>query len=162
MVGDHPLLGVGPDNFLHYYAPRRAPGAPWYNNCQPGEGYIEPGAIDEPCLSHPHNEILDFWLSTGILGLLSFIWLEVIFWRVSLRGWARWRVRREAPLALGAMAAMLAALVHGLVDNSYFLIDLSLIFWYLVALASFLARRDPDPGERGDSPWVENRAAVLS
>jgi hypothetical protein len=33
---------------------------------------------------------------------------------------------------------MLAGLVHGLVDNSYFLMDLAVIFWLLCASMSFL------------------------
>jgi hypothetical protein len=39
-----------------------------------------------------------------------------------------------APLALGALAAMVAALAHGLVDNFYFVPDLAVAFWLLLAL----------------------------
>jgi O-antigen ligase len=143
MVRKHPLVGVGPDNFLHYYAPQRAPGAPWYNPCKPGLGYVEPDALAEPCTSHPHDELLDFWLSTGLLGLIAFLWLEVRFWLVATTFWRRLRSSTEAALVLGAMAAMAAILVHGTVDNSYFLMDLALIFWFLFGLMSFLTSESP-------------------
>jgi len=130
MIHNHPLLGVGPDNFQRYYAPTRQEDR-WQHDCAPGLGYMQPSEGWEPCLSHPHEEILDFWLSTGILGLIAYAWLQVMFWRRALKDWF---VRRDA-LTLGVMGAMLAGLVHGLVDNSYFLPDLALIFWLLCALA---------------------------
>jgi O-antigen ligase len=141
MLRDHPLIGVGPDNFLHYYAPTRRQDL-WQRICAPGLGYMEPGAGAEPCLSHPHNVVLDFWLGTGILGLLAFLWLQLSFWRMAAHAWRRWRDTPNGALALGAMAAMVAALAHGLVDNSYFLVDLAVVFWLLCGLISFLAQPD--------------------
>ena len=44
-------------------------------------------------------------------------------------------------LLAGSMAAMLAALIHGLVDNSYFLEDVALLFWMLCAFVSYAATR---------------------
>lgn len=131
MIHDHPLLGVGPDNFQRYYAPTRKENL-WQRVCRPGLGYMQPGEGSEPCLSHPHNEVLDLWLTSGILGLLAFVWIQVVFWR---RAIGAWRLAHN-PLVLGAMGAMLAALVHGLVDNSYFLPDLALIFWVLCAVVT--------------------------
>ena len=135
----HPILGVGPDNFNYYYAPRV--GQQLYSPCR-GQGYLiesDPAASNEPCLSHPHNEVLDFWLSTGIIGLIAAVWLQVVFWRslYRARSTTRWPWRDALVLACGA--AMLAGLIHGLVDNSYFLMDLSLLFWLLCVLAQRLA-----------------------
>jgi tetrahydromethanopterin S-methyltransferase subunit C len=42
-------------------------------------------------------------------------------------------------LVLGVSAGMLAGVIHGLVDNSYFLVDLSILFWTFCALVSFAA-----------------------
>jgi len=141
MIHDHPILGIGPDNFQHYYAPVHGdnvgPNARWASGrCYHGLGYMEQAAHSEPCLSHPHDEFLDFWLSTGIAGLAAFIWLQAVFWRII------WRRRNELgslPVLLGAGTAMLASLLHGLVDNSYFLVDLSLIMWVLFGVASLSA-----------------------
>ena len=148
MVRDRPVFGAGPDNFQRLYAPTRTQDK--YNNlCLPGLGYMRPGAGSEPCLSHPHDEFLDFWLSAGILGLVAYLWLLYVFWRhaihayrVDADGWRR-------ALSLSVMAAMLAAIIHGLVDNSYWLVDLSLLFWLLCAAVSWLfdeaaGTSDPD------------------
>ncbi|HLJ68832.1 MAG TPA: O-antigen ligase family protein [Chloroflexota bacterium] len=135
MIRDHPVFGVGPDNFLTYYAPTRSQDR-WQRECAPGKGYMVAAAGDEPCLSHPHNVVLDFWLSTGVLGLTSFLWLQAVFWRESVRAYRRLGGVMQLLLA-GAMAAMLASLAHGLVDNSYFLEDLAIFFWLLCGFVSF-------------------------
>ena len=45
---------------------------------------------------------------------------------------------------LGALAAMTAALVHGLVDNFYFVPDLALAFWLLLALVEWPVQQTTD------------------
>lgn len=129
MIRDHPLLGIGPDNFQHYYAPTRAEDR-WQTQCAPGAGYVGTDAHGEPCQSHPHNEVLDFWLSTGAVGVVAFIWIQIIFWRDVAVG-----IVVRDPLVLGVAAAMVASLIHGLVDNSYFLPDLAVLFWIMCAIA---------------------------
>jgi O-antigen ligase len=111
MLRDHPLLGVGLDNFVYIYQ----------------QSYLREGAAAEPSLSHPHNWVLNFWLSLGVLGLVAFGWLLLRFWRQARRGLPNWMVAG----ALGAVADML---VHGFIDNSYFLVDLAFVFWLCLAL----------------------------
>jgi putative inorganic carbon (HCO3(-)) transporter len=137
MVRDRPVLGIGPDNFQRLYAPTLAQDK--YNHlCPPGLGYMQPGAGSEPCLSHPHDEFLDFWLSAGILGLISYLWLFYVFWAEGLRLWRGPTGPWARTLALAVMAGMLASMIHGLIDNSYFLADLSLFFWLFCAAVSWL------------------------
>ena len=64
MLRDHPLLGVGLDNFLYEY-PK----------------YILPEAWREPNLSHPHNIVLDFWVRLGIGGVFILFWLLAAFYK---------------------------------------------------------------------------------
>lgn len=120
---DHPLTGVGLDNFLYYY-PR----------------YILPHAVMEPDISHAHNIFLDFWTRLSILGLLVLALLQGVFWRrvqnllrKPVASYYRWFV-------LGLAASMVDFLVHGLIDNSYFLIDLAFMFWLTYALVTILDR----------------------
>jgi len=40
---------------------------------------------------------------------------------------------------LGTGAAMLAGLLHGLVDNGYFLVDLSALMWLMFGIASMFS-----------------------
>ena len=138
MIRDRPLLGIGPDNFQRLYAPTRAENK-YQRVCAPGKGYIQPGAGAEPCLSHPHDEFLDFWLSAGILGLLSYLFLLYVFWKTGVVTWRRAKVPMTRTFVLAAMAAMLAGMIHGLIDNSYFLVDLSLFFWLFCAIVSWFA-----------------------
>lgn len=121
MIRDHPLLGVGPDNFLYQYRGR----------------YILPSAWQEPDLSHPHNFLLDHWSRLGILGLAAGVWLQVAFWRTALP-LRRLRDADSRALALGFMGAMADMLAHGLVDHSFFLIDLAFVFFLIVGLTQAL------------------------
>jgi O-antigen ligase len=112
MFRDHPWLGVGLDNFLYQYRSR----------------YILPTAWQEPDLSHPHNILLDYGCRLGVCGLVAGLWLQVAFWRLALP------LRRLADpdrraLALGLMGSMVNLLAHGLVDVSYFVIDLAFAFF---------------------------------
>lgn len=141
MIRDHPILGIGLDNFQTYYAPRSGDGVglnakQQSGRCKHGLGYMLKNASNEPCFSHPHNFVLDFWLSTGIVGLAAFLWLQTVFWSIL------WRARalvNLSPVLLGTGGAMLASLLHGLVDNAYFLVDLSALMWLLFGVASMYA-----------------------
>jgi putative inorganic carbon (HCO3(-)) transporter len=125
MLADHPIFGVGPDQFLNQFQAH----------------YITPDLQQESFTAHPHNLILDYWLSLGIMGLLILVWLLWRYFREAI-GAVRNLARGPGPgpgrdpanwahraLALGLLAGMLDFLLHGLVDNSYFLMDLALIFW---------------------------------
>ena len=118
MIRDHPLFGVGLDNFLYQY-PR----------------YMLPEAWQEPDLSHPHNLILDWWTRLGVLGVVALIWLEVAFFKAALRLYRDLEDEGMRILSLGLMASMVDFLAHGLVDNSYFLVDLAFIFCLTLGLA---------------------------
>jgi len=117
MVLDHPVLGIGLDNFAYLYQ----------------QVYLREGAAAEPNLSHPHNWLLHVWLELGLVGLIAFCWLLVRFWfraRAALsRTDTRW-------LVAGAGGAMADLLIHGFIDNSYFLVDLAFVFWLCLALVA--------------------------
>ena len=129
MIRDHPLFGVGLDNFLYHY-PR----------------YMLPAAWQEPDLSHPHNILLDWWTRLGVLGVGALIWLEVAFFRLGLRLYRSLGEGELRALVLGLMASMVGFLAHGLIDNSYFLVDLAFVFFLtlgIVGRLSSLSHRKP-------------------
>jgi O-antigen ligase len=135
MIADHPVTGIGLDQFLYRYRGQ----------------YIAPDAWQEPDLSHPHNVALDFWLRLGMLGALLLILLQVAFWFRSLTIWrhtARTDWVRRA-LIIGAMGSMAGLLVHGLVDNSVFVNDLALVFMLLLAIPASLAVSQTVPSPDG-------------
>ncbi|MBL8096800.1 MAG: O-antigen ligase family protein [Anaerolineales bacterium] len=135
MFVDHPWLGVGPDNFLYAYR----------------SYYILPAAWEEPNLSHPHNILMDFISRLGAPGLLVGVALIAGFWRAAwLQALAR-RSRRDGlgfALTVGMMGAVADMLGHGLVDHSFFLVDLAGVFMLCAALVQIVDVRAPtDPGE---------------
>jgi O-antigen ligase len=92
--------------------------------------YIREGGMAEPNLSHPHNWLLNFWLELGLPGLAAFVWLLARFYQ---------RVRDALAcdrtwIVAGAAGAMADVLVHGMIDNSYFLVDLAFLLWLLLSL----------------------------
>jgi O-antigen ligase len=130
MFREHPLLGVGPDNFLYHYRGR----------------YILPAAWEEPHLSQAHNVFLDYATRMGVAGLAVGAWLQVAFWRAALP------LRRLADpdrraLALGLMGSMVSFLAHGLVDASYFLIDLAFAFFMTLGVVQWLSRSETHGNE---------------
>ena len=85
--------------------------------------------------------LLDIWLRISPLGLIAMLWLLVDFFR---RGIVYLRTTAGDPLVVGALAAMAGAVMHGLVDQFYFVPDLAFVFWLLIALMehrTYVARR---------------------
>jgi O-antigen ligase len=83
---------------------------------------------------YPHNIVLTFWSETGLLGLAAFTWIMFTGFVQSWRGW-RARQSEWRPLELGVFLALVAVVVHGLVDVPYFKNDLAFEFWVLLGLA---------------------------
>jgi putative inorganic carbon (HCO3(-)) transporter len=114
MLRDHPILGAG----LSGFATRLAP---YWN------------ATHTDRFTYPHNIVLNFWSETGIAGVLAFAWILGAGFASAWAGWrksaAGWRA-----IHLGVLLALVAVVVHGLVDVPYWKNDLSFEFWVLLAL----------------------------
>jgi O-antigen ligase len=117
MLRQHPVFGAGMSAFQQTIQP-----------------YIKGLLTDQQLVMYPHNLVLNFWTETGLLGLVAFIGILIQAFRTSLWGWRRsangWR-----PLCLGVLLAMVAVIVHGMVDVPYWKNDLSLEFWSLLAVS---------------------------
>jgi O-antigen ligase len=115
MLKDRPIFGSGLFGFARGIQPYR-------------------GGVYEENLIYPHNFVLNMWTETGLLGLAAFLWLLVQTFRVSWKGWTSgpqsWRA-----IQLGIVLAMVAIVIHGLVDVPYFKNDLALEFWTFLGLA---------------------------
>ncbi len=123
MALDHPLLGVGPDNFLYAYRTR----------------YVLPSAWEELNLSHPHNILLDLWTRLGLIGAAVGGWALIAALRAAWRQFRTGAADRW-PLALGLLAGLVATVTHGLIDNSLFLPDLMGLFVVAVGLLRRMGR----------------------
>jgi hypothetical protein len=94
---DHPLLGLGPDNFRHAYG-----------------GYLGRWETDERL--HANNFYIEILSTLGLLGLLALATLIATLARTARRA-AAWPPARVLTFGIGA--ALAAYLVHGTLD--YFL-----------------------------------------
>lgn len=75
---------------------------------------------------YPHMIFLNMWSELGLLGLIVFAWIGVIWIREAWHGNSS--DRRQAFVAIVPLFVML---VHGLVDVPYFKNDLAFVFWLL-------------------------------
>jgi len=122
MLKTKPILGAGLSGYQSAVAPFHQ------------KKYIE-------IFMYPHNIILNFWSEIGLLGLLAFIWLVVIFFRKigDLKDLNyRLQITDYRLLIAGAMVTLLS---HGLVDVPYFKNDLSVLFWILFGLVVVISRK---------------------
>ncbi|HEY7349239.1 MAG TPA: O-antigen ligase family protein [Ktedonobacterales bacterium] len=132
MIRDHFLLGTG----LHSFSTLFRPTAPNSYMLQALDG--QTSGAPQASTPHPHDFLLDFWVSTGLLGEIGVLWVLGAFATVFVRTYrlcARLsQARLLQRLLLGIAGAMLASVIHGLVDNFYFLPDLALTFWFFMGI----------------------------
>lgn len=112
MLSDHPIIGAGLSNYQAGIAP--------YHILKWAEIYL-----------YPHNLFLNFWSEIGLIGLILFFWLVILFFREGLER-LRDQNRGSHLLTEVLLASMLIILIHGLVDVPYFKNDLSVFFWLLM------------------------------
>ena len=98
--------GIGPGNFQEQYLV--------YQKHFPS--YLE------WAVPHPHSLYLSFWLQSGLVGLVAFLFI--------LRQWFKQVFKvEERVVKTIAISIMLYILIHGIVDTTYFKNDLAVIFW---------------------------------
>ena len=112
MLRDNPILGVGLANYQNKFKP--------YHQFE----FIE-------IFLYPHNIFLNFWSEIGLLGLMAFIWLIVVFF---VYGFKKLKESASPILLLTIIGAMITLLIHGLVDVPYFKNDLAILFWVIIGL----------------------------
>ena len=125
MLFSHPLLGVGPDNFRFLYG-----------------HYLDLEKWDHRL--HSNNMYLEFFVGTGLLGGLLFLWLCFRIFGTLKQIWQRFE-KFDFILFLGVAAACLVVALHGLID--YFLVftPTYIIIWMTWAAAEVvLSNREQD------------------
>lgn len=113
LIKNHPVFGAGLAGFPVLY-----------------EQYKEAKHVELSL--YPHNIFLNFWVETGILGLISILWIIVNYFK---EGFKNLRTKLPTtPYSLILLAVMICILVYGLVDAPYFKNDLSCLFWIWIGL----------------------------
>lgn len=98
MIRDHPLFGVGPANVKEVYPLYRKADAPRFR------------------IPHLHNNPIQIWAERGLLAIVAYLALLVIYFR---RAFERRRITEAAPWAEGGIAAACALAVAGLFEFNF-------------------------------------------
>ena len=137
MVRDFPLFGTGFGTFGHIY--------PTYRTIIGGKFYY-----------NAHNDILELFTDTGLIGFSLMGWFVLAAVRAAL---VKGRKRRD-PLAryisLGALTGVLALLLHSLVDFNFQSGANGLYFFFLLGLAVAAAHVE-SRGQASRLPVVTGR-----
>lgn len=115
MIGDRPLMGVGPGNWQYAY--------PLYD----GGDMLRVGSAPE----RPHNDYLWIAAETGLVGLAAYLWLLAAAGLIFVRA-VRDSETRTWGLVIGT--SLLASLGHAVFSFPKELAETSLLFWLNLAL----------------------------
>ncbi len=123
LIKNHPIFGAGLAGFPTLY-----------------EKYKEAKHVE--LLQYPHNIFLNFWVETGLLGLISLIWLVINYFR---EGFKKIDYKLQTTnYSLILIAIMISVLVYGLVDAPYFKNDLTCLFWIWIGLLVVIKNKTSD------------------
>jgi len=119
MWQDNPVLGIGVGNIKDYKEQ--------YNWPEIILGY-----------GHMHNEILNIAVQMGILGVLAFAGMWWAFFAGCCRFWKRARLKdpQTAAAVLGSAGAIAGILAAGFFQCHYTDIEVGMIWWFIVGMAS--------------------------
>ena len=86
---------------------------------------------------YAHNSYLQIWTEMGIMGIASIVWLIIAVFKSALKDIRGFTHRKEVS---GLITGGCAFLVHNLIDFSFFLPEISLIWWLILGLSLDLNR----------------------
>ncbi|MCM8796909.1 MAG: O-antigen ligase family protein [Candidatus Omnitrophica bacterium] len=78
-----------------------------------------------------HNSYLQFWAETGILGIVSLVWFIFSLWTNALKNIKK---SPHSNTIACLIAAITAFCLHNLVDFSFFLPEISFLWWVICGL----------------------------
>lgn len=116
MIEDSPVFGHGINTFMQMFEAYRT------------------DAGSNP--TYAHNSYLQLMAETGIIGLISFLWILGNLFR-----WLLWHVNRHGMReddlilpALGAWSGITALLLQSFFDNQFYSLQLSVYLWFMIGL----------------------------
>lgn len=90
-----------------------------------------------PALS-AYSVFLEHLVEMGYLGLGCFLWLIIVTFNYGIRQIKRLRSVRERQglWVIGAIAAIVGLLAHGLVDTVWYRPQISTLWWFMLAIVA--------------------------
>lgn len=117
MAQEHPLFGVGPDNYRLTYGAYLG-STRWNTNI------------------HANNMYIESLADSGVVGLLAFVIMSLALARMALQSVPAAMQSPLWPWYLALVGSLCAWYVHGLVDYFYEFAPASTAFWLLLGLAA--------------------------
>lgn len=85
-------------------------------------------------VAHTHNLYLQLWLETGILGVLSLLWLLFRLFKKSCNAIFTQNNPRIKTILIGCISSISGILVMGFADHTWFYNRILFLFWVVIAL----------------------------
>ncbi len=121
MIKDHPFLGVGLGNYRIVY--------PSYRSLE--ELSITP---EGKRYSKAHNDYLQILAETGIVGIVSFLWIIIVVSCMCLRVIMDKKDSFYSLMITGIFAGMLATLVHAFFSSNLRIPSSAMTFWLFLGI----------------------------
>ena len=123
MIKDHPIIGLGVNTFRLNYQNYQG------NFLSSNPDYISYLGSAES----PHNQFLEITSEQGIIGLLLFLWINIVFFKCCFgflnQANADKMYIKQKMIAAGIMCGTIAILIHGLVEFPLNLIPNAMLYW---------------------------------
>jgi O-antigen ligase len=134
MIKAHPLFGVG-----------------WHRNSELSAAYYRTRPdFQVPFESHAHNNILDQWASTGLFGLATFVWLNVVVVLLARRLYLGRQELLWRAMGLGLVGGWICLHLNGMTQANWWDAKVLHQISWVTALTMELTRRLKDsPKTRG-------------
>jgi O-antigen ligase len=116
MFRQHPLFGIGPDNFRWIYG-----------------NYL--GLDHWDTNVHANSIYFEFLADTGLIGFAIFLWLNVRWLWLAVQRVNQQADRQLWVWQLALFASLIAWFVHGLLDYFYEFAGTYILFWIIAGLA---------------------------
>ena len=125
MIKDRPLLGSGLGTFPLHYLDYQA------DFLQNNPDYMQfLGKAAEA-----HNEYLQIWAEMGIIGLLLFLLIIIIFYRTNLNTIKKIKTIEGKIVVIGLISGVTITLIHSIFSFPFHIPAVGAAFWFLIGLA---------------------------
>ena len=131
MIGERPLLGIGPEMVRHLYPFYRHPTAPRFH------------------VTHLHNTFLQIAAEQGLLSLLAYLWLMAAGLALAWRGYRRLDSQRD--LHLGVILVLVGFNLAGLFEDNWRDTEVQRLVLFLLAVPVCLDDSEVDGLGEGEA-----------
>ena len=123
MIKDHPIIGVGNGNFKRYY--------PKYK-MEPRKNFPE-----DKVMGHPHNDYLNIYITSGIIGLIGYLLMWFIILKKGLQ-YMKDKSSANKPLMAGLLSGIVAFMIAGLAQCYFTDSENSMLLWFYISIISLI------------------------